>query len=88
MRLYKLNTLSLLSAATANSKKCPNYKIGFVIFLLRSVTNADFQLQRMREVYNLILKHYDLVIRLFNIIVHYMNELALRALCEQECVQR
>ena len=25
-------------------------------------------------------KIYDLIIRLFNIIVHYMNELALRAL--------
>ena len=34
--------------------------------------------------YNLILKHleknHDLIIRLFNIIVHYINELALRAL--------
>ena len=34
--------------------------------------------------FNLVLKHlekkYDLIIRLFNIIFHYMNELALRAL--------
>ena len=31
-------------------------------------------------------KHYDLIIRLFNIIVYYMNELALRALWFLFCV--
>ena len=62
----------------AFGKDCSSRPVLTVFFIL------VFSYFVIQLIFQYLLKHleknYDLIIRLFNIIVHYMNELALRAL--------